>query len=391
MEKIILEMLSFYEAVVLKLGIFLDLDLSAIRYGNVRLAVLVWYIIGALLLIKVAMLVFGRRKHSIMYSGHLIYPRTNFIKKAYFRLLYGLSFIGVAFFSIALAAPHLLSAGEEIRITQSRERIDFIDLSISMGWPYGEADMSLAEFARNYYLKFLEMRKSQNDRISIWVFSTEAYNIEGFSDDSELYFPKVRDAPYVLADPRHQCLPHSANDPNDACIDIVVSKERIGLWPGEGDTDIAGALMAGIRYFDENGRTSNRPRAILMITDLAASTYPELELREMQNRGIRPYVIYIANTNYSNSKEINSAIRQENTEKLKKTLASYGGVYFDINDKLAMEKAYRTIDHLEKIEEKEIKRTARMDIFQPFLISGLLVMFFALVLGLVSELVGTYP
>lgn len=372
---------------------FFNLDFGKIKYEDPKIALMLAGIISFLILIKLLMLVFGRRRHYSMYPGHFIYSRygKSLLRKLFLTALNICLIVSVAGVLVALANPYLGGLSEERKIIKSVERLDYIDASISMGFPYENSGVSLAEFVRSHYLKFLNSRKNKQDRVAIWIFSGGAYLIEDFTTDSEFYILQASDAPYVLADPNHQHLPDLRLDPLNIYLDIIVPPHRLRLVNGEGGTNIIGAFQTGIKYFEEKGRKDIKERAILMITDMAASEYPEKELQELQKRRIKPYVIYIENKNYERMNNSGDIQQKKNAEKLKQSLASYGGKYFHVSDARSQDEAYAAIEELEKSEEEIVGTTYKTHIFQTILVIALLSAFGVIILGLISEIFGIYP
>ena len=88
----------------------------------------------------------------------------------------------VALLIAAAADPFLPSTEEFAGSLDSRLRVDLIDVSGSMGWEFPGTHASKAQVARDAYLKFLEMRRGKNDRVSLWLFSTLSVHGRRFRD-----------------------------------------------------------------------------------------------------------------------------------------------------------------------------------------------------------------
>ena len=250
----------------------------------------------------------------------------------------------------AAADPFLASTEEYAGSLDSRVRIDLVDVSGSMAWEFPGTRKSKAQVAREAHLKFLEMRRGKNDRVSLWLFSTYPYMIDDFVTDDEMYYFQAWDAPYVMS---------SINAPW-----MIVPKDKLRIIPAEGDSDIVRPLRAIIKQFDQDdlssGHRGGEHRALLVISDGAVSEFPGEELAELNSRNIRPYIIYV------NASPGSEAALPGDAPPLIEQIRSYGGDYFDIRDAASLSKAYQAIDAREAVRYEVRHRALKVPIYPRF-------------------------
>ena len=278
----------------------------------------------------------------------------------------------------AAADPFLPSTEEFAGSTDSRLRVDLIDVSGSMGWEFPGTHASKAQVARDAYLKFLEMRRGKNDRVSLWLFSTYPYMVDDFVTDDELYYFEASDAPYLMT----QSLDRA----------MIVPAEKVRIIPAEGDSNIIRPLQAIIRQLDadeaSSGAVRRAPRALLVVTDAAVSELPEQELAELSKRDVVPYIIYINAIN----PQFASMLRLEGPPPLVDQIRGHGGDYFDTRDPGSLARAYAAIDAREAVRYEVRHRALRVPIHDRFLVASLALLLLVIPAGMVAELFGgTYP
>src|SRR3989344_4385621 len=196
---------SLIELIKSGLKSFRDTDFSQVQYLSLGLAIGAGLFLIASLLYK---LLWGKNEFRYSYSGHSIdkkYWQGNIAKL--FCLLPKVLLAGVVFFVLmALANPYLPKTKIEENI-KSIEWIDLIDVSPSKGWAHENTKKSVAEITHRAFMKFLEMRKSQNDRRSLWYFAGAPTMVENFITDDDAYLMQAEDMPYVVTDSGNFFLP----------------------------------------------------------------------------------------------------------------------------------------------------------------------------------------
>jgi hypothetical protein len=359
---------------------FAHTDFGQVHYGNSGaarvLAVVVLIAIG-LMLLRRSM---WRRRHSRLHSGHAIDP--THLRRSWTRFVFAIPKLvlcaAVALLMVAAADPFLPSTEEFAGSIDSRLRVDLIDVSGSMGWEFPGTHESKAQIARDAYLKFLEMRRGKNDRVSLWLFSTYPYMVDDFVTDDELYYYEASDAPYLMTQSVDRAM--------------IVPAERVRIIPAEGDSNIVRPLQAIIRQLDADQASSGLrravPRALLVVTDAAVSELPEEELNELSKRDVVPYIIYINATN----PRFASMLRQQGPPPLVDQIRNHGGDYFDTRDPRSLARAYAAIDAREAVRSELRHRALRVPIHERFLVASLGLLLLAIPAGLFAELFGgTYP
>ena len=137
---------------------------------------------------------------------------------------------------VALADPFLTATQEVTGDVESRVRIDLVDTSLSMAWEFPDTGKSRAQVAREAHLRFLEMRRDKNDRVSLWVFSSYPYMVDDFVLDDELYYFQVMEAPYATV----KILAPQSGTSLDR---LFVPDDKVRIIPSEGNTNINLALQ----------------------------------------------------------------------------------------------------------------------------------------------------
>lgn len=370
---------QFVEFVNKGLQQFSQTEFDQVRYGDIGLA---WWL-SLLLLVAAGLtlvrLISRRRKYSRYHSGHLIDRRHQ--KRLWVRLLYSTPKLllagAVALLLVAVADPFLTATEEVAGSVESRVRVDLVDVSGSMAWEMPETGKSKAEVAREAHLKFLEMRRAKNDRVSFWLFSTYPYMVDDFVMDDELYYFQVWDAPYVMSQRIDKAM--------------VVPRDKVRIIPAEGDTNIIRPLQSIIKHFDQDevssGHKGGQHRAVLIISDAAVDEFPDDELAELNKRNIVSYIIYI-----NTSDPRIGSFGRPTTPRLIEQIREYGGEYFDVRDPDSLLKAYQAIDSREAVRYQIKHRAYKVPIYSRFLLVSMALLAIGLPLGFVAELFwGTDP
>ncbi len=375
-----LNMSYVWELVRAGLMSFRDTNFNLVRFNSLGLA------FGAGLFVALALiykLLWGRNKFSQIGSGHRIskkYHQGKFSKLFFLipKMLLGGS---VFFLLVSLANPYLPKITIE-KIIESRERIDLIDVSSSKGWEFEHTGKSAGQLGREAFLKFLDMRRGQNDRVSLWLFASETHVLEDFIIDDDIYMMEAEDAPYVIVDSRNPGFPE--NDESNYYVHIVAPRDRVQLIPGEGGTDLNPALDAVIKYFDREGNKKIKHKALLIETDAAVEEDAEKQLRELQKRNIKVYLLHVKPNEIGESKWGNLH-GIEHAALLKKRVQQFGGKVFDIQDKKSIDNAYREIDKLEKAPISLTRHLFKVLIYQRPLVVAYVLLFLAIGIGSLIE------
>lgn len=356
-------------------------DFSKVEFESLGLALgASLFILGSLLF----KLLWGRDRFYHLGSGHKVpleYHRGK-ISKIFYMFPKFIFVIGVVFLLLAIANPYLPRTKIDQTI-ESRERVDLIDMSSSMGWEFENTGKSGGEFAREGFLKFLNMRRGQNDKTSLWFFSTKSYIEEDFIIDDDVYFMEVSDAPYTIVDPGHSSL--VVNDPNNYYkVDIVAPPSRVRKIPYEGSTQLNPALDAIIKYFDTEGDKRVKNRALIVVTDAAVEQYPEDQLKELKKRNIGIYFLHIK-PNVEGERQYGTSIGLSYAELLKRYVEQHGGQFYDVRDDRSLEAAYRDINKLETAPLRITRHLLKILIYQRPLIASIVLMFLAISFGVLIE------
>ena len=361
-------------------------EFDQVRYADVGLAFMLSIALGLAVMLTVARVTLTARRHSRHHSGHLVDPkfhRSRVVKFLYNapKLLLALAVAGVA---IALSDPFLTATEEVTGDVESRVRIDLVDTSLSMAWEFPRTGQSRAEVAREAHLRFLEMRRDKNDRVSLWLFSSYPYMVDDFVLDDELYFFQVMEAPYAT-------VKILAPEPGTSLEEFFIPPDKVRIIPSEGSTDIVQALRAVTKHFDRDAATvgafSDQHRAVLIVTDADVDEIPRAELEQLEERNIVPYVIYInagsAATDTQDAPELPALIEMTR---------EFGGDYFDVTDQDSLDRAYQAIDEQEAVRVEVSHRAQRVPIYARFLLLSMVLLVVGIPAGFVAELLwGTNP
>ena len=357
-----------------------ETEFAQVRYGDVGMAFLLTIVVGLGLCVTLLRLLVQRRKHTRFHSGHEIDPTHQ--KRWWVRVVHTAPkalIAGALGLILFAAADPFLTATEEVHgYIDSRVRVDLVDTSGSMAWEFPNTGKSKAEVAREAHLRFLEMRREKNDRVSLWLFSTYPYMVDDFVVDHELYYFQVWDAPYVTAQRLDKAM--------------VVPRDKVRIIPAEGDTNIIRPLRSIMRHFDRDeaamGGGKNLNRAILIITDAAVDEFPDAEFAALNRRNIIPYIIYI------NTSDVRSAMvgHPRGMPQLIEMIREYGGDYFDVTDQDGLTHAYQAIDEREAVRVEMKHRALKVPIYSRFLLLAMAMLVVGIPMGFAAELLwGTSP
>ena len=343
---------------------FRDTDFSQVNFDSLGLALGAGLFLLAVFLYKILR---GRKKFYHYYSGHEI-PQE--YSSPVWRQLVCLSpfvvlALSVFFLILALANPYLPRTVIEKEV-ESLEIVELIDTSSSMGWEYLDTGRSAGETAREKHLEFREMRRGQNDRVALWIFSNNAYKIQDFIIDDDVYALQLEDAPIATVDSMHPSLPERnlTSWLNGLC-GIVAPKDMIRIMQSEGGTNLRTGLRAVTQYLDFKGDKRIKRKAVLVVSDAAAELNPEAELAELQKRGIVVYFIHVQPNRECEMKFSSTGSRDLLiSEWLKNNISRFGGMFFGVDEPASMKQAYAEINRLETAPFRITRYLFRVLIYQ---------------------------
>ena len=369
-------------------------DFYQMKFSETELAFKVGVVLFFLILLKMVWILIGRwlgwENYSRKDSGHFISEKNerHFIARfllAIPTLVLILPLLAVLF---AIASPYFPTTKEEKKYIETRTRVELRDVSGSMGsGRFKNTKKSKAEVAMEAHLKFLEMRRGKNDRTAFWLFSDNPYPVqENFIVDDELYYLKVYDAPWELGSVNY-------NGTEDLWTTYPIPYDRYLYVPGQGGTQLSATLGVAIRIFDADAKKqklspySNTGRAILIITDAAIADFDETktDFEELSKRKIRPYIIFIDDSNGEDSEN-----QLSNIPDLLKEVVSRGGKFFPVSDEDALNRAYQEIDKLEKTRVEIVKKSFKIPAFQKFIFMAIIALIIIIPVGLLTKLLN-YP
>ena len=363
-----------------------ETEYAQVRYGDLGMAIVLAVVVGVALFLTLSRFALWRRKNTRHHSGYEI-DRSH-QQRFWIKLVHATPKVlitgALALILLASADPFLTATEEVTGDVESRIRIDLVDTSLSMAWEFPETGRSRAEVAREAHLRFLEMRREKNDRVSLWLFSSYPYMVDDFVVDDELYFFQVMEAPYVTV---KILAPQSGTSLDE----LFVPPDKVRIIPNEGNTNINLALQSVIRHFDQDQVTSggqiDMHRAILIITDAGVDEIPEDEFAQLSARNVAPYVIYI------NVGDVDRSLEgTRDTPPLLDMIREFGGEYFDVTDRDGLERAYAAIDELEAVRVEVTHRAQRVPIFSRFLLVSMALLVVGIPAGFVAELLwGAHP
>jgi len=361
-------------------------EFDQVRYGDVGLAFVLSVALALAVMLTIVRVALTARRHSRHHSGHLVDPK--FQRGLVAKLLYNtpklLLALAVAGIAVALSDPFLTATEEVTGDVESRVRIDLVDTSLSMAWEFPQTGQSRAEVAREAHLRFLEMRREKNDRVSLWLFSSYPYMVDDFVLDDELYYFQVMDAPYAT-------VKILAPEPGTSISEFFIPPDKVQIIPSEGSTDIVRALSAVTKHFDRDaastGGLSDQHRAVLIVTDADVDEFPRAELAQLERRNIVPYVVYI------NAGDAAVATPEApEVPPLIEMIRDFGGDYFDVTDQDSLDRAYEAIDEQEAVRVEVSHRAQRVPIYARFLLLSMVLLVVGIPAGFLAELIwGTNP
>ena len=365
------------EALTLLAKDFFETDWKLVEFGNATNALYIGLVFIGLLIAKV---IIGRKlTKSREVSGHFIKKplRQGHTSKFVYLLPKIIIAIGVFFLLFAYADP-FTSRSSERELVDSRERIELIDVSPSMGFQASRSKESLAAIVRRQHVRFLDMRRGMNDRVALWLFTDKPYRMEGFIEDDDVYKMQVVNSPWVIVDKRNY--KPFREDPS-----FVAPPEKIHYITYSGGTNLILALRATLDYLSEQSDIRIERKAILLVTDAAANVFPEDELREVRRRGISLYMLFIkpAPRMFEMAKEDPQVAKElNNSKEFIDKIVHYGGKYFEVTDEESLSEIFSEINSLESIQIQKMRHATRNHIyFQPLAVAMLL-----LILGVLLAL-----
>ena len=159
--------------------------------------------------------------------------------------------------------------------------------------------------------------------------------------------------------------------------------------PLEGGTDLYLGLAAAVKIFEDRGskevaaaakRTPGlKRRSVIIISDGASQSNPELQLKILQEKGIVPYLIFL-DPDREEEIRINRGddSRIRNAEALLQQVRRYGGEAFLATDKNALDEIIQRLDRLYAAIAGVKSYTTEYRIYRVPLVGSLVLYFLAL-------------
>jgi len=389
-----MEWSAFSEFLRVQLQELLGTELNQVRFTDIGMTYWLSMSLGLVLLVTLIRVWLIPQRHHRLHSGHLIEQRfrRGALGLGFYHLPKALWALALLLLFVAMADPYLTSTEEVAGEMESRIRIDLVDTSLSMAWELPGTGKSRAQVAREAHLRFLEMRREKNDRVSLWLFSSFPYMVDDFVVDDELYYFQVMDSPYAIV----RILAAQSGTPIDQ---MFVPQDKVRIIDSEGNTNIIRALQSVLKHFDSDAALLSAGaaphRAVLIVTDADVDEIPEAEFVELSRRNIVPYMIFInaedpARTSNRPRPAFGGPVG--NTQGLIEMIRAFGGDYFDVTDSDGLARAYEAIDEAETVAVELSHRAVRVPIFPRFLLVSIALLVVGIPAGFITELLwGTHP
>ena len=246
---------------------------------------------------------------------------------------------------IAIADPYTTSS-RQTQFTEAREIGYLKDTSASMGWRFKNSKQVRGEIIQDFLLQLVADRKDKKDRAAYVIFASNPWLIADFTNDNDSLLFSIYHGPIVTADPSTpQLFP-----------DIFLLKEFTKI-PFGGDTNLFLGLQAMVKLFETRGdkkiseaiarNPSIKRRSVVIITDGASEEDPEPQFKELEKRGIVPYLVFL-----DPPRDIETKLWGEGSPKIKlpeqllKQVRTYGGDYWLATDQYALSKIKERLDIL---------------------------------------------
>ncbi len=234
---------------------------------------------------------------------------------------------------------------------------------------------------RDFILKLIADRKDKNDRTALVIYATHPYRVADFTTDVKSFLFGVDNSPLVIADPDTPKI--------ELYKDIFIVKDFMSE-PVGGESDLFLGLEAVSKFFDEKGNPkiakevkdnpSIKRRSVIIATDGASSRDPEPQFKELQKRGIIPYLVFI-----DPDKDVERKIHGDNSpevklpERLFRQVRLYGGEAFIAANHSSLDQIRQRLDrlHSDIIEVKSY--TAEQHIYRLPLTASLMLYILAII------------
>jgi len=381
---------NFLRLLIGGINSLIDISFGAIKISDVH----VLYVLGSFILltffVRLVTINVGRRIFKRMGSGHFIFKKSDpGPARRIFRLIVsGLTVVPLAAFLASLAGVYRDVNNIEYVQTGFRQQIVLFDNSVSAGWESDEPKKTWADLIREGYSELLNLRTGKNDRISLWVFSSNPYLISDFVTNERYLRDKIFKTPHIFIDPKSIYLPGALSSSLLPIPRVIVSGEKMVKIPGEGGTNLAVALDEVTDYLDRKEDERYKHTTFIVVTDGAPDGPVESQLQRLEKKNIRLLVLYIRNSTYdrnlgrSDQFGLEAAQKIENAKKFKLDIVKYGGEFYQANDRAELSRIYRRIDDQETIRFNVKINKDKDDFSDNFLRFGVSVLFFAIAIGL---------
>src|SRR3989344_132901 len=365
---------------------FLSLPFKEIEYASQDYAFFIGVILAFIILAVIILAFLVRRRRSQKQFGYQVSRgyRRGPVRQLVFILPLLIAIVSAGGLVAALSEPFLKQIREESEIIKSRIRVDIRDSSTSMWEEFPGSEKSKAQVAVEGHAQLVKMRSGKNDRVSLWIFGSFPYMVEDFIVDDELYYFQVLNAPWITWS--GDVYKWYEENPDAPWRGVTVDKYNITKNDG-GGTNLALVLRAFIKQFD-NDPESNKidpatrrivRKSVIIVSDGQPDAPVPQELRELKRRNVVVYLILINNLAGGQIPPLMNEIR------------ATGGEYFDVKDANSLTRAYGAIDRMETADVEKKTLVFKVELFQQFILTSVVLLLLGITLGLIFEPFGVYP
>ena len=268
-------------------------------------------------------------------------------------ILFALRLIALALIIIALARPRTSSTTTKSKTNKGIDIVMAIDVSASM--LAKDLKPNRLEALKKVAANFIKGRP--NDRIGLVEYAGESYTKTPITSDKNIALRSLESIKY----------------------NTVI----------EGGTAIGMGLATSVNRLKDSKAKS---KVIILLTDgvnNSGAINPKIASELALEFGIKAYTIGLGTNGMAmspvrikpNGRFQYAKVQVEIDEKLLKEIASVtGGKYFRANNNRKLEAIYDEINKLEKTDVEELKYTSYNELFRPFVLFALLLLFIELVL-----------
>lgn len=343
----------------------LNLDWSELSYKRsslvIKAAVFIVAVLFTTRVVEWWRSVSWRKKSNSHYLTGLV-PSKSHEPGIVFKLVRGLTWclavVSLCFLGVALADP-IVFITDTTELIKSREIIYIKDVSASNGFHLPNSNVSRGELAYETLEKLILKRKDKRDRAAYIVFGTHSEIWSGLTTSLESLMFSISMSPIALA-------PSEA--PSVWPGMFILKKGQYTLSETGGATNLHLGLESAIYLFDRKGGSPKiieelkqnlnaKMRSVIIITDGAADIDPEPQFRELQKRGIIPYLVFV-DPDRTIEKQLHgeNSIKAQFPTQLLKLVRQSGGQYFMAKDQKSVDQISEMLDKIQSV--KQIKKTS---------------------------------